>query len=248
MAIEAGITLHLDAEQAAATCSNIGQTAGSNQRAVVERRRETRYAICEPVEVYLLNINNLRLNGTLRDISKNGMRIELDMPLKTGDRLEVLLQNKAIVFAEVRHCRRTGESYQVGTVIDDVYYAKPAATSRVSQSVESDTSCTNVTHSIRSWQRLTAESVKAGAGGSASRGVLDRIANSRPANAQTLGTHLNRNDVDNLLGLRLSDTRAVLLERHMASCDQCLDLVLGALEERESLSPAGAKAMPPREV
>lgn len=46
------------------------------------------------------------------------------------------------------------------------------------------------------------------------------------------GVHLNRSDIDNLLGLRLSQIKTVLLERHLVDCDQCLDLMLLILEER----------------
>src|SRR3984885_10396582 len=106
-------------------CSSAAPASWSaNGNPQAEKRREKKYATREYVEVCLLDMNNLRLRGMLRDISKHAMRIELEMPLKTGDRLEVLLQSKAIIFAEVRYCRRTGESYQVGSVIDDVYYPK----------------------------------------------------------------------------------------------------------------------------
>ena len=89
----------------------------------VERRREKRYATCEPVDVCLLNMNEMHLSGTLRDISKSGLRIEVDVPVKAGDRMEVVLQGKAVIFAEVRYCRQTGGSYQVGSLIEEVFWA-----------------------------------------------------------------------------------------------------------------------------
>jgi PilZ domain len=183
--------------------------AGSNGSLHVEKRREMRYPTCEPVEVYLLDMNNLRLSGMLKDISKNGMRLELDMPLKAGDRLEVVVQNKAIVFAEVRHCRRMGESYQVGVLIDDVYYPKSTVSKQVTR-----------------YMSLEEKPLP-------SKGVFHQVVDSRHA-AETAGSedHLNRNDIDNLLRLKLSETKATLLERHMMSCDQCLDLLLRELEKR----------------
>jgi PilZ domain len=192
----------------------------------VEKRREPRYPTCEPVEVYLLDMNNLRLNGMLKDISKSGMRIELDMPLKAGDRLEVVVQNKAIAFAEVRYCRRTGESYQVGTLIEDVYYPKAAAPSRPSKIAVGETQ--QVTHYIRFGEKRSPLSP------TTSKGMLNHR-----AETASLGAHLNRSDIDNLLRLKLSETKAALLERHMMSCDQCLDLLLRELEERapSPLSP-----------
>lgn len=195
-------------------------TWSSNGIPLVEKRREMRYATCEPVEVYLLDVNNLHLSGVVRDISKSGMRIELDMPLKAGDRLEVLLQNTAIVFTEVRYCRRSGECYHVGMKIDDVYYPKRVP-SRTSNTVLSEAAPKPVTHQIRVMGKRSSD------------------ASEQPVLAEL---HLNRNDVENLLQLRLSDTKASLLERHLASCDQCLDLLLLALEERAAVSATGHRA------
>jgi len=196
-------------------CSNVVPSA--NRKPQAEKRREKRYAICEYVEVCLLDMNNLRLNGMLREISKNSMQIELDMSLKTGDRLEVLLQSKAIIFAEVRYCRRSGEFYRVGSVIDDIYYPRAAAPSRISKDSPA--------------QREL---------GRTSKGVFDQVVSFRnPSTSERLGAHLDRNDIDNLLALRLSETKAALLERHMASCDKCLDLLLRKLEERTSSRAPG---------
>jgi PilZ domain len=208
----------------------------------VEKRRETRYATCEPVDVYLLDMNNLRLGGMLRDVSKNGMRIELDMPLKVADRLEVLLQNKAIVFAEVRYCRRTGESYQVGTSIDDVYYPRTAAPSRTPKIVVSESISKQVSKNIRFAEKRPADSPERRALGRASKSVFHQVVSFRdPVTREHLGAHVDRYDIDNLLRLRFSETKAALLERHLASCDQCLDLVLRTLEERASFRAAGPK-------
>jgi sulfite reductase alpha subunit-like flavoprotein len=211
------------------TCASANWS--SNGSLHVEKRRETRYPTCEPVEVYLLDMNNLRLSGMLKDISKSGMRIELDMPLKPGDRLEVVVQNKAIAFAEVRYCRRTGESYQVGILIEDVYYPKAAAHSSPSNIAVGETQ--QVTHYIRFGEKRSAVSPVRRASETTSKGVFNQFAGSRHREeTASLGAHLNRSDIDNLLRLKLSETKAALLERHMMSCDQCLDLLLRELEER----------------
>ena len=231
MMTETDTTLPQVPEQESSAPSAPPVTRRSSGHLRVEKRRETRYAICEQVDVYLLDMNNLRLSGVLRDISKSGMRIELDMPLKAGDRMEVLLQNKAIVFAEVRYCRRSGDSYQVGSVIDDVYYPKSmpsqsTATQRASSTAGSEIISKQVTQHVRWGEKRPADSEKR---------AVSRSSN--PAEAvkpEHLGTHVDRNDINNLLGLRLSETKAALLERHLASCDQCLDLVLLTLEERAS--------------
>jgi hypothetical protein len=211
MTIETSATLPCPDQVSSRSCEAPAEWT-ANVGSSVEKRRETRYATCEPIDVNLLDINNLRLSGMLRDISKNGMRIELDMPLKTGDRLEVVLRNKIIVFAEVRYCSQTGEFHQIGIVIDDVYYPK-------------------------------ADSPERRAPGRTSEGAIHEVVGFRhPVKTERLGVHLDRYDVDNLLKLRLSETRTALLERHLASCDQCLDLVLRTLDDRASSSSPSPKS------
>jgi PilZ domain len=214
-------------------------TGNSNESGLVENRRERRYATSEPADVYLLDMNNLRLRGMLREISTNGMRIELDMPAKTGDRLEVLLQNKAIVFAEVRYCQRSGHAYQVDSRIDDVYYPKGSATARSSKSAPSEPVHEQLAHRIRLVEKGRAHAPErhpSGLSRTSERAVDPGVNQGRSVKSRSRGSHLDRNDVDNLLRLRLSETKAALLERHLASCDQCLDLVLLTLEERAAAS------------
>jgi len=235
MTTDISATLPQSPEYATHDSSAAPENGNSHGNSLAEKRREPRYAICEPVEVYLLDMNNLRLRGMLKDVSKSGMRIELDMPLKAGDRLEILLQNKAIVFAEVRHCHRTGESYQVGTVIDDVYYPKAATSPRTSKTAGSETTSKQVTQRISFAEKRPENSQEGRDLGHTSEGVFDQVLRFRhPVRSECLGSHIDRNDIDNLLDLRLSVTKAAILERHLASCEQCVDLVQVALEERAS--------------
>jgi PilZ domain len=215
----------------------------------LEKRREPRYETCEPVDLYLLDMNNLHLSGMLRDISKSGMRIELDMPLKVGDRMEVLLQNNTIVLAAVRYCRRTGESHQVGCVIDDVFYPKAASPLCTFKTAGSESAFQQVTQHIYFGEKRPEDSREPRASGRAFKGAIDQVVSSRdPLKTQNLavkkegpGAHVDRNDIDNLLGLRLSQTKTALLERHLASCDQCLDLLMRMLEDRASSPSASPK-------
>jgi PilZ domain-containing protein len=242
MITDTSATLPQSPEQTSACSSAEPSTWSANRKPQAEKRREERYATCEYVEVCLLDMNNLRLSGMLRDISKHGMRIELDMPLKTGDRLEVLLQSKAIIFAEVRYCRRTGESYQVGSVIDDIYYPKTVVPSRASKAHASaikapvsEITSRRVTQHLRFGEKRPQDSPVQRGLDRTSKGVFDQVVSFRnPLTSERLGPHLDRNDIDNLLALRLSETKAALLERHLASCDECLDLLLRTLEERAS--------------
>ncbi len=167
-----------------------------------EKRREPRHPTSEPIEVYVLDMQGLRLPGILRDVSRNGLRIELNMPLKAGDRLEAVLQNRAIYFGEVRYCRRADDSYHVGVLIGDVLYPKtiaPEAESRM-----------NARRGVRSksvWKRTLSPAA---------------------------GTHVSPEDADGFFRGQLSDTKSALIDRHLASCNRCLDLVLLTLEKKLS--------------
>jgi|SRR5580704_3964258 hypothetical protein len=52
--------------------------------------------------------------------------------------------------------------------------------------------------------------------------------------ARFLGCHVSRNDVDNFLHHSLSETKTALVERHLASCAECSDLMLVILERHAS--------------
>jgi hypothetical protein len=69
-------------------------------------------------------LDSLKLRGVIRDVSKNGLRIELAFPVNKETRLKISLPKKAIIFAVARYCRRTGDVYQVGVQIESIYFAK----------------------------------------------------------------------------------------------------------------------------
>jgi len=99
-----------------------------------ERRREVRYATCDPAEVQLLDLAGLQIPGIVRDLSKNGLCVEIALPVTPGARLKIRLRSHAI-FGEVRYCRRTADAYQVGVAIQDVYFA-PTIASRIGMEPE----------------------------------------------------------------------------------------------------------------
>jgi PilZ domain len=175
-----------------------------------EKRGEARIPACEPVEVYLLDMQGLRLPGILRDVSRNGLRIELSMPLKAGDRLEVVRENYAIIFGEVRYSRRADDCYHAGVLIGDVLDPKvipsEAGESRIKP------------------------------GRARTRMVPKRTVPPPPAGPP--GTHLSAREADGFFRGRLSDTKAALVDRHLATCKRCLDLVLLTLEKKLSSGPA----------
>lgn len=170
-----------------------------------EKRREPRLATCEPAEIYVLDMQGLRLPGILRDVSRNGLRIEINMPLKPSDRLEIVLENRAIFFGQVRYCRRVDDCYHAGVLIGDVLYPKGILPADAGESrMKADTA--------RQWPATPA------------------------------GAHINPREAQGFVLGKLSDTKAALIDRHLASCKTCLDLVLLTLEQElaGASCPAGA--------
>jgi hypothetical protein len=89
-----------------------------------ERRREARYATCDAVEVSVLDVAGFQVRGVLRDVSKNGLCVELGLPVEPGARLRIVLHGRAIIFAVARYCRSTARSFQVGAAISGLYHPK----------------------------------------------------------------------------------------------------------------------------
>jgi hypothetical protein len=87
-----------------------------------EQRREARYPTCEVVEVALIEEAGLQLTGVLRDVSKNGLRVELRVPVPAGAHLKVAIGGRAVIFAVTRYCHPTLDTFHVGAVIEEVYY------------------------------------------------------------------------------------------------------------------------------
>jgi len=92
-----------------------------------ENRKEVRYPTCDAAEISLLNLPGLQVRGIVRDVSKNGLCIELVLPVNIGERLKISLPKRAIVFAVARHCRQRRNKYQVGAEIESVYYPNQTA-------------------------------------------------------------------------------------------------------------------------
>lgn len=214
--------------------------SGTGRTQQLEKRREPRYATCEPVDVYLRDRDNLHVTGILKNVSKNGMRIDLRIPMQPGDRIEVLLQNVAIIFAEVRYCRRSDACYQVGSVIEDVYYPRNPTSPRASSAVGIEITA-ETTQRIRFEAKPLADIPQRDDPAKNVSGFAESL---HSADRDSLHQHVDRKGVDNLIGLRLPEPEVSLLERHMESCDRCLDFVLQTLEARESSACALPKSAP----
>lgn len=88
-----------------------------------ERRREPRYTIHEQVEIRCLEQQSSeRVAALAVDISRRGLRLEIASPLLKGSRLEIMIPKRAVIFGEVRYCRRFADAYYAGVAIEEVYH------------------------------------------------------------------------------------------------------------------------------
>lgn len=93
----------------------------SEPRVVSERRREVRYVTNDVVQVRLLDgRGGPPITGTMIDISRSGIRVEVPLPIGRAMWVEVILGNRTIIFAEARHCELVSTRYQVGMAIEAV--------------------------------------------------------------------------------------------------------------------------------
>jgi PilZ domain len=92
-----------------------------------ERRREPRYPCNDPVEVRILPGGGQRVPAMLLDVSKSGLRLQIGTALLKGAEIEILLSKQIAIFGKVRHCRRNGDVYHAGILIQEAFYsAKPS--------------------------------------------------------------------------------------------------------------------------
>jgi len=91
----------------------------------MERRREARYPTSDPAVVQILTPDGVRIAGTVVNVSRSGLGLELRSQLTKGMRVEVLVVRKCAIFGEVRYCRRSGDLFHTGIHIDDVVHPRP---------------------------------------------------------------------------------------------------------------------------
>jgi len=90
---------------------------------IADRRREPRYPCNDDVQVTVLSGNGRRVPAKLVEISRSGLRIELDIPLDKNAQIEIRMSNEVAIFGRVRHCRAVGERHQAGVLIEEAFYA-----------------------------------------------------------------------------------------------------------------------------
>lgn len=103
------------------TTSGMLTIAASRGMLIAEKRRETRYPTNDPAEVQFLPSTGVGLPAKVIDISRSGLRLELETTLGRGTRIEILiLPRKLVLFGEVRYCRRSGNVFHAGVLIEGV--------------------------------------------------------------------------------------------------------------------------------
>jgi len=97
------------------------QSSGtSHQR---DRRREARYPCRENADVRVLSGELGPLPAMILDMSRSGLRLEMGVALPPGRAIAVVLPKDVIVFGRIRYCHSTGQAFQAGVRIEDVFYA-----------------------------------------------------------------------------------------------------------------------------
>ena len=91
-----------------------------------EKRREIRYPTNDPAQVQVLP-HNTRSPATVLDVSRSGLRLELHASVGRGSQIKVILSEQVVIFGEVRYCRRVGDVFQAGVLIQDVIYSQERA-------------------------------------------------------------------------------------------------------------------------
>jgi hypothetical protein len=93
-----------------------------------EKRREARYPTNDPAEVHTLPWSGsvVALPATVIDVSKSGLRLELQSLLGIGVRIEIMIKPRRLaIFGQVRYCRRSGSRFHAGVRIEDIVFPRP---------------------------------------------------------------------------------------------------------------------------
>jgi hypothetical protein len=90
----------------------------------LERRKEVRYPTYDPAQVRL-SPGGRCISGTILDISRSGLGIELGAFIRRGSRVEIILAGRAVIFGTVRYCRRVAKGHHAGVLIEHVVGVRP---------------------------------------------------------------------------------------------------------------------------
>jgi hypothetical protein len=84
-----------------------------------ERRSEARYPTQDPAELQILAGPSEPIYGTILDVSRSGLRVELSQRIARGEQVKVKLHEN-VIFGEVRYCRAVSGAFQAGIRIQDL--------------------------------------------------------------------------------------------------------------------------------
>ena len=120
----------LGAKLAAPAAPSAGDSkapAQPSEPSAPERRREPRYPCNDPVVVRILPGDGSRIPATLIDVSKSGLRLQITQALIKGAEIEIVLSKQIAIFGKVRHCRRVGDAFHAGILIQEAFYSSKAS-------------------------------------------------------------------------------------------------------------------------
>lgn len=120
-----------------------------------ERRRHPRIPANAPASVRTLNpLSTARLQATVLDTSREGLRLRIPEFIQRGAIVQVFLED-TIVLAEVRYCEPAGPEFRVGVRIQDSFPVHYEA--RVSRPRRRD-----LRHPVNLWGSLRVEGAPGG--------------------------------------------------------------------------------------
>jgi hypothetical protein len=105
------------------TVSPPAGTHSSEEPRCIERRTEARYPAQEAAELEIM-FDCRPIYGTILDVSRSGLRIELPQRINRGEQVKVKL-NRNVIFGEVRYCRAVSDAFHAGIRIHDL--VRPAS-------------------------------------------------------------------------------------------------------------------------
>ena len=91
-----------------------------------EKRKEARYPAHDAVEIRILPEGHL-LRATIIDVSRSGLRLELETALAKQSRIEVFTASKLTIVGEVRYCRKASGVFHAGVQIEEVVSAESSS-------------------------------------------------------------------------------------------------------------------------
>ena len=102
----------------------LSPSAAQNMRRAAKGQRELHHTTMDAVEVCILGSDCRGVAGTVLDVSQRELRIGVDAPIVRGTRIDVVLHRRVTISGLIRFCRRSQVGYQIGLLIESIYYAQ----------------------------------------------------------------------------------------------------------------------------